>query len=229
MRHKWLAVLGLAFLAAQAGAAAKPVLKTEKDKVSYAMGVDMARGLKQQEVDVNPDALVRGLQDALAGRKLLMDEEDIKQTRAKFVGEVRRKQYQARLLAGEKNKAEGDAFLAANKTQEGVVTLESGLQYKILKAGEGRKPTAEDTVEVNYRGSFVNGTEFDSSYSRGQPATISLKEAIPAWREALQLMPVGSTWQLFVHPRLAYGERGLGPVIGPNATLIFEVELLGIK
>ena len=132
-------------------------------------------------------------------------------------------------LAGEANKHEGDAFLAANKTQEGVVTLPSGLQYKVLKEGTGPKPTASDSVVCNYRGTLLNNTEFDSSYKRGQPATIPVGGVIKGWTEALQLMPVGSKWQLFIPAELAYGPRGAGGSIGPNATLVFEIELLSIQ
>jgi FKBP-type peptidyl-prolyl cis-trans isomerase FklB len=136
---------------------------------------------------------------------------------------------QATAAAGEENKKAGEAFLAQNKGKQGVVTLPSGLQYKILKAGNGKKPTENDTVECNYRGTLINGTEFDSSYRRGQPATFGVGQVIPGWREALQLMPVGSKWELYVPPDLAYGERGAGRDIGPNSTLVFEVELLGIQ
>jgi FKBP-type peptidyl-prolyl cis-trans isomerase FklB len=132
-------------------------------------------------------------------------------------------------IAGDANKKEGDAFLAANKTKEGVVTLPSGLQYKILQEGTGPKPTASDTVVCNYRGTLLNGTEFDSSYKRGQPATFAVGQVIHGWTEALQLMTVGSKWQLFIPPDLAYGPRGAGNDIGPNATLVFEVELVSIQ
>jgi FKBP-type peptidyl-prolyl cis-trans isomerase len=143
--------------------------------------------------------------------------------------ELRKKQDEKKHAAGEANKKDGDAFLAANKGKEGVVTLPSGLQYKILTAGKGPKPTADDSVVCNYRGTLINGTEFDSSYKRGEPATFPVGGVIKGWTEALQLMPVGSKWQLFVPSDLAYGERGPSPEIGPNSTLIFEVELLSIQ
>ncbi len=143
--------------------------------------------------------------------------------------EVRKQQQEKMQEAGAANKTEGEAFLAANKSKDGVVTLPSGLQYKILTAGTGPKPTASDSVVCNYRGTLINGTEFDSSYKRGQPATFGVGQVIKGWTEALQLMPVGSKWQLFIPSSLAYGERGAGAEIGPNATLIFEVELLSIQ
>jgi FKBP-type peptidyl-prolyl cis-trans isomerase FklB len=146
-----------------------------------------------------------------------------------FQAELRQRQAVARTKAAEDNKKQGNAFLAENKTKEGVVTLPSGLQYKILKAGGGKTPTDADTVECHYRGTLLNGTEFDSSHLTGKPATIKVTAVIPGWKEALKLMPVGSKWQLFIPPQLAYGERGAGHEIGPNATLLFEVELLAIK
>jgi FKBP-type peptidyl-prolyl cis-trans isomerase FklB len=159
----------------------------------------------------------------------LLTEEEARAAIMHLQAQLRQKQIEAMKLAGEKNQKAGEAFLAENKKKEGVVTLPSGLQYKILKAGEGKKPTAEDTVVCNYRGTLIDGTEFDSSYKRGEPATFPVRGVIKGWTEALQLMPVGSKWQLFIPPTLAYGERGAGAQIGPDATLIFEVELISIK
>lgn len=229
MTPKWIVALGLGFLAAQASAEEAPVLKTQKDKMSYSIGAEAGKNFKRLGVEVDTDLLVKGLRDALSGEKLLMTDEELRGTMTAYQAEVRQKQAQAARLAAENNKKAGDAFLAENTTKEGIVTLPSGLQYKILKAGDGKMPTAADTVECHYRGTLINGTEFDSSYRRGQPATFKVTGVIPGWREALKLMSVGSKWQLFIPPQLAYGERGTGRDIGPNATLIFEVELLAIK
>lgn len=232
--------------AAKAGQTTKPktsaavVLKTPKDKASYAIGMNVAKGLaaqlKQQSVEVDQAILLRGLKDALAGGKMLMTEEEERTVLTQLTAEMRtrmQEQQEKMKLAAEANKAankkEGDAFLAANKAQEGVVTLPSGLQYKVLTEGIGPKPTASDTVVCNYRGTLIAGKEFDSSYKRGQPATFQVNGVIKGWTEALQLMPVGSKWQLFIPSELAYGESGRGPDIGPGATLIFEVDLLSIQ
>jgi FKBP-type peptidyl-prolyl cis-trans isomerase FklB len=206
-----------------------PVLKTEKEKASYALGMNIANGIKRQKADVDPDSVARGLRDELAGRKPLLTIEEARTALAVLQNEVRKKQEEEMQKVGEANMKEGAEFLAANKAKEGVVTLASGLQYKILTAGTGPKPTASDTVVCNYKGTLINGREFDSSYKRGQPASFPVSGVIKGWTEALQLMPVGSKWELFIPPDLAYGSRGAGGVIGPNATLIFEVELLSIK
>jgi FKBP-type peptidyl-prolyl cis-trans isomerase len=204
------------------------VLKTQKDKISYAIGMNVGGNLHSQGVEVDPAILLQGLKDGIAGSKPLLSEEEARAVLMQLQEAARQKQAEKAQQMGAANKTEGETFLAANKTKEGVVTLPSGLQYKILKAGEGPKPTASDSVVCNYRGTLINGTEFDSSYKRGQPATFPVSGVIKGWTEALQLMPVGSKWQLFVPAQLAYGERGAGADIGPNATLIFEVELLSI-
>lgn len=229
MKRTWIVVVGLTLLAARASAEEAPVLKTQQDKVSYSIGVEAGRNYKRMGVEVDADLLVKGLRDALSSDKLLMTDEEIRATMTAYQAELRQKQAQATRLAAENNKKAGEAFLTDNKTKEGVVTLPSGLQYKILKVGDGKTPTEADTVECNYRGTLIDGTEFDSSHRRGQPATFKAAGVIPGWKEALKLMPVGSKWQLFVPHQLAYGERGVGRDIGPNATLIFEVELLAIK
>lgn len=208
---------------------APPALDTPKAKTSYAIGSDLGTKLKKQSIDVDPAILYRALQDVLSNRKPLMTDDEVHATLVDLTNQMRQKAQAEAKEAGEKNKAEGDAFLAANKTKEGVVTLPDGLQYKILKAGDGKKPVATDTVVCNYRGTLVNGKEFDSSYKRNEPATFSVSGVIKGWTEALQLMPVGSKWQLFLPPDLAYGERQAGPDITPNSTLIFEVELVSIQ
>ena len=204
-------------------------LATQKDKVSYAIGMNIGNNLHRQSLDVDPKLLQKGLEDAMSGGKTLLSEDEARATLTQLQGEMREKQQAKMQQAGEVNKKEGEAFLATNKTKDGVVTLPSGLQYKVLTPGTGPKPTASDSVVCNYRGTLIDGKEFDSSYKRGQPATFPVAGVIKGWTEALQLMPVGSKWQLFVPSDLAYAERGSGPDIGPNATLIFEVELLSIQ
>ena len=208
----------------------KPVvLETQKDKASYAIGLNVGKNLHRDSIDVDPKIVLQGLEDALAGGKTLLTDDEAKAALMALQEDVRQKQEEKRQALIQTNKAQGDAFLAANGKKEGVVTLPSGLQYKILTAGSGPKPTASDSVVCNYRGTLLDNTEFDSSYKRGQPATFAVSQVIKGWTEALQLMPVGSKWQLFIPPDLAYGERGQGADIGPNATLIFEVELLSIQ
>ena len=209
-----------------AGAAA---LKTSKEKFSYALGMNLGTSLHKQGVEVDPVLVGQGLRAALAGGKTLLTAEEAQAALMAVQNDLRKKQMDKMAVAGEANKKEGDAFLTANKAKEGVTALPSGLQYKILKAGTGPKPAASDTVVCNYRGTLINGTEFDSSYKRGQPATFPVSGVIKGWTEALQLMPVGSKWQLVIPSGLAYGERGAGGDIGPNATLIFEVELMSIQ
>jgi FKBP-type peptidyl-prolyl cis-trans isomerase len=208
--------------------AADSSLKTEKDKVSYAIGKQVATNIMRQSLDVDPDVLMKGLKDELAGKSLMTDAE-AHTTMTQLFAELRAKQEEKMKEAGEANKKEGAAFLAANKSKEGVVTTSSGLQYKVIKQGTGPKPTSSDTVVCNYRGTLIDGKEFDSSYKRGQPATFPVSGVIKGWTEALQLMPVGSKYELYIPSELAYGERGAGPDIGPNTTLIFEVELLSIQ
>jgi FKBP-type peptidyl-prolyl cis-trans isomerase FklB len=209
---------------------AKPlVLTTQKDKQSYAIGLNLGKNLHRDLVEIDPKIFLQGLEDALNGGKVLLSDDEIRATMMALQVDVRQKQEAKRLALTESNKKEGQTFLASNATKEGVVTLPSGLQYKILKEGTGAKPAASDSVVCNYRGTLLDNTEFDSSYKRGQPATFTVNRVIKGWTEALQLMPVGSKWQLFIPAELAYGERGQGPVIGPNATLIFEVELLSIQ
>jgi FKBP-type peptidyl-prolyl cis-trans isomerase FklB len=209
--------------------ASASVLATPKEKSSYALGMNIGRGLVHQSIDVDTASLLRGLKDTLSGSKPLLSDEEAQAALSQLQNEVQAKQQMAMQKAGEENMKEGEAFLAQNKAKEGVVVLPSGLQYKILTQGTGPKPTASDTVVCNYRGTLINGTEFDSSYKRGQPASFAVNQVIRGWTEALQIMPVGSKWELFIPPDLAYGPRGAGGVIGPNATLVFEVELLSIK
>jgi FKBP-type peptidyl-prolyl cis-trans isomerase FklB len=204
-------------------------LKTQKEKASYAIGMNIASGLKRDGIDVDPAAISRGLKDALAGDKSLMTEDEAKAALMTLEKEVKTKQEAKMKSVGEENKKAGEAFLAANKSKEGVITLADGLQYKVEKQGDGAKPSASDTVQCNYRGTLISGKEFDSSYKRGTPASFAVTGVIPGWTEVLQLMPVGSKYQVFVPSELAYKERAAGPDIGPNATLIFEIELLAVN
>jgi len=210
-------------------------LKTQKDKASYAVGMSIGSGLKRQGVPVDAALVARGLKDAMTGTKALLTDDEMKAVLTQLQNDVRAQQQakaqemQAKAHeAGAGNRKEGEEFLATNKTKEGIVTLPSGLQYKILKEGTGPKPTASDTVSCNYRGTLINGKEFDSSYKRGEATSFPVGGVIKGWTEALQLMPVGSKWQLFIPADLAYGDRGAGADIGPGETLIFEVELVSI-
>src|SRR6516164_2797884 len=201
-----------------------PQLKDQKDKVSYSIGMQIGFNLARQKVDVNPDILNAGIKDAIAGKPQLTPDQ-VKDVMAQFEKDMEQKQKQL----GEKNKTDGAKFLEDNKKKPGVQTTASGLQYKVEKEGTGATPKATDLVTVNYRGTLIDGTEFDSSYKRGQPATFPVNGVIIGWTEALQLMKKGAKYQLFIPATLAYGERAMGPDIGPNSTLIFEVELQDVK
>lgn len=219
MKFKLIVVMGILFLVSQVSAQEKLVLKNQKEKVSYIIGMNIGTNFKKQLIDIDPSILAKGIQGALSGTKPLLTEQEIQETMVAFQKELM-----------EKHKKQGENFLAENKKKEGVKTLPSGLQYKVIKAGTGKKPKLDDTVAVHYRGTLIDGTEFDSSYRRGQPATFQVSGVIPGWTEALQLMEQGAKWQLFIPSNLAYGERGTpGGQIGPNATLIFEVELISIQ
>jgi len=215
--------------AASQAPGAAPAFKTQKEKVSYAIGMEMGKGVKAQGIDVDPGILAQGLKDGMSGAKPQMSEEELKQVITGLQQEMRQKQMQLQEAAAAENKTKGDAFLAENSKKDGVVALPDGLQYKILTAGEGKKPAETDTVMCNYKGTFLDGTEFDSSTQAGKPVPFEVKNVIPGFKEILQLMPVGSKWQVFIPSSLAYGERGAGNVIGPNATLIFEIELVSIQ
>ena len=205
------------------------ILKTQGDRVSYSMGLDIGRMLKMQGVDVDLELVTRGLKDAYTGNQVLLTDEEMQEVLTNFKKEFLAKQQELAKQQGEKNKREGEIFLETNKTKEGIQTLPSGLQYKVVKTGSGKKPTTTDTVTVHYRGTLIDGKEFDSSYRRGKPATFPVNAVIPGWTEALTLMEEGARWELFIPPNLAYGERSAGRDIGPNATLIFEVELISIE
>lgn len=224
-----LILISLLILSGTADAKDSDILKTQKDRLSYGIGMDIGNSLKAQSIDIDPDTLTMGIKDVLSGNKLLMTEQELADTMETLKKELMAKQMEKMKEIGENNKKEGAEFLAKNSKNEGVTTLPSGLQYKIITEGAGDKPKATDTVTVNYRGTLIDGTEFDSSYKRNQPATFPVNGVIAGWTEALQLMNTGAKWQLFIPSELAYGERGAGQQIGPNSTLIFDVELISIE
>jgi len=210
-------------------AADKPEVKDDKDKVSYSVGYQVGGDFKRQGVGLNPDLLVKGVQDAMSGSEPLMTPQEMQKTLVDLKKKIVSAQQEEQKKAAEKNLAEGKRFLAENAKKKDVKTLPSGLQYKVLQAGSGASPKKTDSVTVNYKGTLIDGTEFDSSYARGKPATFQVNRVIAGWTEALQLMKPGGKWQLFIPSNLAYGERGAGSRIGPNSTLIFEVELVKVN
>ncbi len=215
------------FAAGQVMAAEEMELKTQKDKVSYAIGMDIGNSLKKNSLDVDPDVLLKGMRASFAGEKTLMTEQEAHDTLMAYQKEIQAKQLEKMKAEGEKNKKAGDAFLAANKKKKGVKTLPSGLQYTVISKGTGTTPNETDTVTVHYRGTLIDGTEFDSSLKRSEPATFPVKGVIKGWTEALLLMKEGAKWQLVIPANLAYGETGR-PGIPPSSVLIFEVELIKV-
>lgn len=204
-------------------------LETQKDKASYAIGYDLGKNLKKYSEDIELEKMIKGIRDGISGQNSILNEEETKKTLTEFQQALIKKEIERRKEVAIKNKVEEEKFLAENSKREGVVTTASGLQYKVIKEGNGPKPELEDTVKVHYRGTFINGKEFDSSYKRGEPVTFQLKNMIPGWIEALQLMKAGSKWQIFIPSSLAYGEQGAGDIIEPNSLLIFDVELLEVE
>jgi FKBP-type peptidyl-prolyl cis-trans isomerase FklB len=230
--------LALFVVGCQSNAEEKVKLETQTDKVSYSIGLDIGRSFKTQGIDINSAALTKGIKDGLAGGEAMMTDEEIQATMEAFQAEMMAKmggggdagapQSDGGSVA-DSNRIEGEKFLAENKGKEGVVTLPSGLQYKVIKAGSGKSPKSTDTVVTHYRGRLINGKVFDASYDRGEPISFPVNGVIAGWTEALQLMKEGAKWELYIPSNLAYGPRGAGPDIGPNATLIFEVELITVK
>ncbi|WP_027715785.1 FKBP-type peptidyl-prolyl cis-trans isomerase [Desulfuromonas sp. TF] len=233
MKRQLLAILTtftIVLLAIGCTAADKtPKLETLMDKVSYSIGLNIGKDFKSQNIEVNPELLARGIKDAISDTKPLLTDEEIQEAIGRFQQERMAEAEEMAKAAGEKNRQEGESFLLENAKKEGVVTLPSGLQYKVIEEGTGKSPEPGDQVTVHYRGTLVDGTEFDSSYERGEPVTFPVGGVIPGWTEALQLMKEGAKWQLFIPPSLAYGEKGAGQVIGPNSTLIFDVELISVQ
>jgi FKBP-type peptidyl-prolyl cis-trans isomerase FklB len=228
MKTRLMMILAGGVLAGLVRADDKPAFKDPKEKSSYSIGANWGNSLKRQEVELDVDAIIKGLKDGLAGKSALTDQE-LRDALSALNQELRAKSEEKRKRLGETNKMEGEKFLAENKTKPGVITLPSGLQYKILAEGSGESPKSNDVVTANYRGTLIDGTEFDSSAKNNQPLVRPANMLIKGWTEALQLMKPGAKWQLFVPPDLAYGERGAGAQIGPNATLIFEMELVSFK
>ena len=207
-----------------------PALKLDNDqaKLAYAIGMDIGNSLNPFKNDIDRGALVAAINDRLDGRDGKLSAADAAKVKQAYFKKMAAKHLAEQKAKGEKNKVDGEKFLAENGKKKGVITTASGLQYEVLKAGSGAKPKATDTVTVNYRGTLIDGTEFDSSYKRGQPATFPLNGVIKGWTEGVQLMSVGSKYRFVLPANLAYGAQGAGPKIGPNSTLVFEVELLGI-
>ena len=223
-----VAVFGISLMASTALAAATSELTTPIDKASYAIGMDIATSIKRNSVEVNPDVLSKAIKDVFTGQETQLTDQEAKTVLLDLQKEMQAKKQAESVALGNKNKTEGAAFLAENSKKEGVKTLPSGVQYKVITEGKGKSPGIADTVTVQYTGRLIDGTEFDSSHKRGQPTTFPLNGVIKGWTEALQLMKEGGKWQIFIPPDLAYGEKGGGP-IGPNATLIFDVELISIQ
>ena len=228
-RRLAMAICTMVALSGAAFAADVPELKGDREKISYSIGMDIGGNLRRGAVEVDPDMLAKGLKDSYGGGKTLLTEDQARQAIEDFQKTLMAKKAETMQKLSEKNKADGEKFLAENAKKEGVKSLPSGLQYKEITPGKGKSPKATDTVTTHYKGTLIDGTEFDSSYKRGEPATFPVSGVISGWTEALQLMKEGAKWQLFIPPNLAYGEKGAGRDIGPNATLIFEVELISVK
>ena len=229
MRAFALAGLALLLTFALVAAQDKSPLKSQQDKISYSIGLSIGRNFKGQGIEIAPDALIKGVRDAMEGNTKLLSDEEIRMVMFAFQMEQRGKQQERSQQIGEKNKREGEAFLAKNRQKPGVTTAASGLQYKVITEGTGKSPSVNDTVTTHYKGTLIDGTVFDSSYDRGEPARFSVSGVIPGWTEALQMMKVGAKWMLWIPAQLAYGERGAGKNIGPNTALIFEIELIAIE
>ena len=222
------AIMGLAMSTAMAASDATS-LATDKDKLSYSIGVDLGKNFKNQGIDVNPETLAKGMQDGMSGDHVQLSDQQMKDVLSKFQKDLMAKRSAEFNKKAEENKTKGQAFLLSNKSKAGVVVLPSGLQYKIVEAGNGTKPGKADTVTVEYTGTLIDGTVFDSTDKSGKPATFQVSQVIPGWTEALQLMPSGSTWEVYVPSDLAYGSRSVGGPIGPNETLIFKIHLISVK
>uniref|UniRef100_UPI0039E1FE96 Outer membrane protein MIP n=1 Tax=Legionella pneumophila TaxID=446 RepID=UPI0039E1FE96 len=202
---------------------------TDKDKLSYSIGADLGKNFKNQGIDVNPEAMAKGMQEAMSGAQLALTEQQMKDVLNKFQKDLMAKRTAEFNKKADENKVKGEAFLTENKNKPGVVVLPSGLQYKVINSGNGVKPGKSDTVTVEYTGRLIDGTVFDSTEKTGKPATFQVSQVIPGWTEALQLMPAGSTWEIYVPSGLAYGPRSVGGPIGPNETLIFKIHLISVK
>jgi FKBP-type peptidyl-prolyl cis-trans isomerase len=224
--------LCLSIISCNATETAKPkpvALKTQLDSISYMIGQDVGKSLKSFKSDVSIPVFIKAVEDVLKDQPSQLTPEQIREIQTNFSAQMQKKQEEVAKVAGDKNKAAGEAFLLENKSKPGVTTTASGLQYLVIKEGTGPKPLATDKVKVHYKGTLLDGTVFDSSYDRKEPAVFVLNQVIPGWTEGVQLMKTGSTYKFFVPSQLAYGERQAGPQITPNSTLIFEVELISIE
>lgn len=230
MKRKLLAaaVMSLTLSSAMAANESAP-LSTDMDKLSYSIGADFGSNFKKQGIAINPDAMMQGFKDGLDGAPLKLTEQQMKDVMTQFQKDFMAKREAEMAKKAQENKSAGEAFLNQNKGKEGVVSLPSGLQYKIVEAGNGVKPSRDDTVTVEYTGTLINGQVFDSTDKTGKPATFKVSQVIPGWTEVLQLMPSGSTWEVFIPSNLAYGERSVGGPIGPNETLVFKIHLISVK
>ncbi|MFZ4076901.1 MAG: FKBP-type peptidyl-prolyl cis-trans isomerase [Legionellaceae bacterium] len=230
MKNIWgIGAMGLLVSTTLLAAVDASSLKTPEDKISYIIGTDVGKNFTRQNIKVNPAIFEKGLEDGLSGAKLLLSDQEMKDELAKFQKTMMEKRAAEMNQKSSENKTKGEAFLAANKAKAGVVALPSGLQYKVVTMGTGVKPGKEDMVTVEYTGRLINGEVFDSTEKAGKPATFKLSQVIPGWTEALQLMPAGSTWEVYIPSNLAYGERSAGAAIGPNETLVFNVHLIDVK
>jgi FKBP-type peptidyl-prolyl cis-trans isomerase FklB len=223
------AILVVAFLSGICQASEKPELKDEKEKINYSIGYQIGGDFKRQGIELAPDLLVKGIQDAVDGAEPRIPPQEMRKTLVDLKRKVETDERKRRREKTGKYRAEGETFLAANGKKEGVVILPSGLQYKVLAAGKGKSPNLTDNVTVHYRGTLVDGTEFDSSYKRNEPATFGVDRVIAGWKEVLPMMKEGAKWQLFVPSKLGYGERGSGSKIPPDSALLFEVELISVQ
>lgn len=230
MKIKLVAAAVMSFAVATSYAV-EPTVATlsDKDKVSYSIGYDLGGNIKKQGIDINPLMMSKGIEDAVSGGKSLLTDEQMKTVLTEFQKSFMAKRMTEMKQKAESNQKKGDAFLEENKTKPGVVVLASGLQYKIIKAASGEKPGKDSTVSVDYTGHLISGEVFDTTEKGGKPATFKVSQVIPGWSEALQLMPAGSTWEIYVPAKLAYGQRSVGALIGPNETLVFSVHLISVK
>ena len=223
MKQSILVVLSLALVLPFGGYAAS--LKTDKDKISYTLGVQIGQDFKRRNFDIDVKVFAQAVTDMMAGKEPQLSRAEMMEA----LQRLQQKEMEKQQAAAKENLEKGNAFLAKNKKEKGIVALDSGVQYRILKEGKGKRPSLNNSVVAHYRGTLINGEEFDSSIARGQPATFPVSGVIKGWQEILQLMPIGSKWQVFIPSDQAYGERGAGANIGPNEALIFEIELIDIK
>ncbi|MDI6803418.1 MAG: FKBP-type peptidyl-prolyl cis-trans isomerase [Bacteroidota bacterium] len=229
MKYLLTVLTSFGFLACQSNTQDNVKMNSQTDSVSYAIGLDIGKNLKSQKIEVTAEVLAQGIKDIIDSNKTLLTETEAQEVLMAFQKRLMAKHEEMMKGQGDKNKLAGEEFLAANKAKDGVVTLPNGLQYKVIKMGTGKKPKATDNVTVHYRGTLIDGTEFDSSIGRGEPATFQLDQVIKGWTEGVQLMPVGSKFEFYIPSDLGYGDRNAGQIIQPNSTLIFEVELISIN